>query len=206
MAKHLIIARHGNTFDDGDALLRVGLRTDIPLSRSGIAQARALGAHLAKTFPRIVTIASGNLQRSVRTAEEIRAALPFPISVERMDSLNELDYGEDDGKPEEEVRMRLGENALKRWDEENVPPASWPIDVDAVCERWRRLAALARADLKEEKAMLCVTSNGTARFAPSALSATDAPARLKLATAAYGVIALHGDGTAETLGWNIRAR
>ena len=35
------IVRHGNTFDRGDVILRVGGRTDIPLSTSGIDQAKA---------------------------------------------------------------------------------------------------------------------------------------------------------------------
>ncbi|HAO37083.1 MAG TPA: histidine phosphatase family protein, partial [Hyphomonas sp.] len=35
----LIIVRHGNTFDKGDTVTRVGGRTDLPLSASGLAQA-----------------------------------------------------------------------------------------------------------------------------------------------------------------------
>ena len=41
----IYIVRHGNTFDKGDVVTRVGARTDLPLSRSGFAQAEALGAN-----------------------------------------------------------------------------------------------------------------------------------------------------------------
>ncbi|MEL6754250.1 MAG: histidine phosphatase family protein, partial [Pseudomonadota bacterium] len=43
----LYIVRHGNTFDTGDTVLRVGGRTDLPLSTSGEMQATALGIHFA---------------------------------------------------------------------------------------------------------------------------------------------------------------
>lgn len=43
----IIIFRHGNTFDVGDTVLRVGRRTDIPLSGSGRKQSRLLGEAMA---------------------------------------------------------------------------------------------------------------------------------------------------------------
>ena len=38
----VIICRHGNTFDKGDLVRRVGARTDLALSKSGIKQANFL--------------------------------------------------------------------------------------------------------------------------------------------------------------------
>ena len=43
---NLLIIRHGNTFNPEDTPTRVGCRTDIPLTKSGIEQARALGHFL----------------------------------------------------------------------------------------------------------------------------------------------------------------
>jgi broad specificity phosphatase PhoE len=45
----LFVVRHGNTFDAGDVITRVGGRTDLPLSASGKAQAEKLAAHFAET-------------------------------------------------------------------------------------------------------------------------------------------------------------
>ncbi|MFZ4686424.1 MAG: histidine phosphatase family protein [Hyphomonadaceae bacterium] len=39
MQTRIFIVRHGNTFDKGDVVTRVGGRTDLPLSTSGSAQA-----------------------------------------------------------------------------------------------------------------------------------------------------------------------
>jgi len=47
MTRQLFIVRHGNTFDPGDTVTRVGARTDLPLSSSGRAQADALARHFA---------------------------------------------------------------------------------------------------------------------------------------------------------------
>ena len=45
MNADIYIVRHGNTFDPGDTLLRVGARTDLALSVSGCEQADRLGRH-----------------------------------------------------------------------------------------------------------------------------------------------------------------
>ena len=41
----IYIVRHGNTFDKGDVVTRVGARTDLGLSSSGQTQAEALAIH-----------------------------------------------------------------------------------------------------------------------------------------------------------------
>ena len=43
----IVICRHGNTFDKGDVVTRIGARTDLPLSTSGRAQAKTLSADLS---------------------------------------------------------------------------------------------------------------------------------------------------------------
>ena len=64
------IVRHGNTFDQGDVILRVGGRTDIPLSTSGTDQAKALKAHFADIS--FTQIFSSNLKRTWQATEIIR--------------------------------------------------------------------------------------------------------------------------------------
>ena len=63
------IVRHGNTFDKGDVNLRVGGKTDLPLSSSGVAQA----TRLRKAFQDIEfkSVYSSDLKRTKQTAEAI---------------------------------------------------------------------------------------------------------------------------------------
>ena len=63
----LIIARHGNTFEDGEPPRRVGARTDLPLTNKGRMQARAVGLWLKenKLMPDVVY--SSTLQRTIET-------------------------------------------------------------------------------------------------------------------------------------------
>ncbi len=54
----LVIVRHGNTFEAGEPPRRIGAGTDLPLTESGIDQARALGWHFAKNriaFDRVLS-------------------------------------------------------------------------------------------------------------------------------------------------------
>ena len=68
----IIVCRHGNTFDKGDVVTRVGGRTDLPLSTSGKAQADALARHFADT-PFQAAYCS-TLQRTRETAAAILSA------------------------------------------------------------------------------------------------------------------------------------
>ena len=43
----LVIVRHGNTFEAGEPPRRIGARTDLPLTATGVAQAEALARHFA---------------------------------------------------------------------------------------------------------------------------------------------------------------
>ncbi|OZB12451.1 MAG: histidine phosphatase family protein, partial [Rhodobacterales bacterium 34-62-10] len=65
----LFIVRHGNTFDKGDTVTRVGARTDLPLSVSGREQAQKLAAHFAGT--RFSAALCSPLSRTRQTARAI---------------------------------------------------------------------------------------------------------------------------------------
>ncbi|MEO1406790.1 MAG: histidine phosphatase family protein, partial [Pseudomonadota bacterium] len=71
----IYIVRHGNTFDKGDIVTRVGARTDLPLSSSGEAQADRLATHFRDIAPNGFTAAyCSELQRTRQTAETILQA------------------------------------------------------------------------------------------------------------------------------------
>lgn len=201
----LIIARHGNTFGPGETPTRVGARTDLPLVESGEAQARALGRHLKAAGLVPSRVFTSQLMRTKQTAAFILEEMDIRPPVEALGFLNEVDYGPDENKPEEEVIARIGAAALKDWDEQAIVPAGWDVDPDAIIHAWQRFAHMAEEAFAGQT-LLLVTSNGTARFAPRILPDYDIFARshdLKLKTGAYGILSCR-DGIWQATGWNIR--
>lgn len=199
MTAQLYIVRHGNTFEKGDVVTRVGGRTDLPLSLSGRAQAEALARHFAGQGVSFSTARSGPLKRTRETASPILAAQTSPPDLLTELFLREIDYGPDENRPEPKVIARIGQAALDAWEKDSIPPSGWRVDPAAIIGNWQELFS----DLKaEEGAHLIVTSNGVARFALAA--AGDSRGDAKLATGAYGVIDLDGAGDATVISWNLR--
>ncbi|MEM7728205.1 MAG: histidine phosphatase family protein [Pseudomonadota bacterium] len=187
LGRRVTVVRHGNTFDPGETVRRVGRGTDLPLSTSGRAQAEALAAQFAKTrFDRVV---SSPLLRTRQTAEAISAPVIFD------DRLLEIDYGPDEGQPEEAVVARLGADAIRRWDDDAVPPRDWLVDPGTIRSDW---TALLNESVGET---LIVTSNGIARFLLD-VADHDGAAR-KLKTGAYGTVEQTPDGW-RVRAWNVR--
>ena len=198
MTATLYIVRHGNTFEKGEVVTRVGGRTDLPLSPSGEAQGLALARHFKEKGVVFSSARSGPLKRTRRTAELILAAQTAAPELTIDLFLREIDYGPDENRPETEVIARIGVAALEAWERQSIPPRDWRIDPAAVIGNWQETFGELRG---ATGAHLIVTSNGIARFA--LLAAGAAAADAKLATGAYGVIALGASD--ETLsGWNIR--
>jgi len=196
MTSRLIIVRHGNTFDKGDVVTRVGGRTDLPLSVSGRAQVDALARHFAShTF---ASARSGPLKRTRQTAATILAAQASPPELTTDLFLREIDYGPDENRPEEEVVARIGQAALDAWEQDFIPPAGWRVDPAALIGNWQETFAELRDQPGDH---LIVTSNGIARFALAAANAIGHDG--KLATGAWGVVTLERD-TATVTGWNVR--
>ncbi len=200
----IYILRHGNTFDKGDVVTRVGGRTDLPLSVSGLEQAEMLSEHFAELGVVFDEAFCSPLQRTRQTAQIALKTQEEEVNLKVLPFLVEIDYGPDENKPEEEVRARIGEAALQAWEEEGVPPSGWHIDPPAVIGRWQEFFAAAPKKYPG-KTLLVVTSNGIARFALKALADGGAGADLKLKTAAYGVFEVSEDGQVSKQSWNVRA-
>ncbi len=190
----LIIARHGNTFTADETPRRVGLKTDLPLVESGRAQAVKIGEYLAAHNLRPDAVYSSTLKRTIETAEIALKTAGFREPVYPLTIFDEIDYGVDENKVEAEVIARLGEEALKNWDENAVPPQGWNVNPDDIIENWIKFGAHITAqktdchseaakaaeesfgvdlrsfahaqDDKGEETVMVVTSNGIARFAP----------------------------------------
>jgi len=167
----LLIARHGNTFNKGDVIRRVGRGTDVPLSASGIEQAKRLGHYLKSHHPHINNVYCSHLQRTQQTAHYALESANMNIPITQDEIFDEIDYGEDEGRPETEVVARIGEETLKRWDEAAIPPPGWQVDPQQIQTQWQTFAKMLTQN--EPKTILVITSNGVARFAGAILPDPD---------------------------------
>jgi broad specificity phosphatase PhoE len=195
MSATLYIVRHGNTFDAGDVVARVGGRTDLPLSVSGRAQAQKLREHFGSQALHWTTARSGPLKRTRETAQAILAADSMAPDLLTDLFLREIDYGPDENRPEDEVIARIGKPALEAWERESIVPPGWRVDPAAITGNWQELFSDLAGLLGPH---LIVTSNGIARFALAA--ANDKRLDAKLSTAAYGIIEL--DDEPKVVAWN----
>lgn len=201
----LLVARHGNTFEDGETPRRVGGRTDLLLTAKGQAQARALGSYLKihNIIPNAAFAAP--LQRTWQTAELALSELPTAPSVQNAHLLTEIDYGPDENQPEEAVIARIGRAALESWEKDATPPPGWIVDPQKSIAAWRDFAKLCTEN-HPDGVVLAVTSNGIARFALSLtgdFEAEHAAHGLKLATGALGILR-YENGKWGVEAWNIR--
>ena len=200
MSTRVFIVRHGNTFEAGDVVTRVGGRTDLPLSPSGEAQAAMLARHLADAGVRFTSACCGPLKRTRQTAQAILSAQPSPPDLKVELFLREIDYGPDENRPEPDVVARIGAAALEAWEHASIVPTGWRVDPQALIGNWQEMFADLRG---AEGDHLVVTSNGVARFALDA--AGDARVERKLSTAGYGVVELDGEAV-RVRDWNMKAR
>ena len=205
MTTRLIIARHGNTFGPGDTPRRVGRRTDLPLVASGEAQARRIGDYLRRhqMVPDVVFAAP--LQRSYDTARLAVEALgcDLPITIDAR--FNEIDYGPDENQPESTVVARIGDQALRDWNEHAKVPPGWRADPQAIIDDWLAFGDICRQSFSGRTALV-VTSNGIARFAPHLSGDFEGFRRehsIKIATGALCFLRVRGSQWAVEQ-WNIR--
>jgi 2,3-bisphosphoglycerate-dependent phosphoglycerate mutase len=160
----LIIARHGNTFEKGETPRRAGARTDLPLTETGREQAQAIGCWMKKNGHYPEAVYSSQLIRTKETAALALEAAGYKEPVFPLEIFNEIDYGPDENLPEDAVIARLGEQALKDWDEKAVVPEGWNFSPGKCISDWKNFAAHIVED--GQNCVLVVTSNGIARFAP----------------------------------------
>ncbi len=113
----LILVRHGQT--EWNRLERFRGRADVPLNKTGLAQAEATGKRIAAEWLPAAVYTSP-LSRSVKTAEAI--AGHYSLEVQPHPGLVDIDYGQWQGLSPDEARQR------------------WPEEIDA----WYNRPHLAR--------------------------------------------------------------
>ena len=220
----LIVARHGNTVNKGDVVLRVGSRTNLPLTEEGHEQGRRLGAKLREMNLYPTRFYAAPLRRAVETSLEIASQFELGAPPQIADFLTELDYGEDDGRPDKEVVKRLGaleanssdlspeeletlgREALRRWDAERILPVGWRFLQDRVNkleDDWRAFGRMIAKKYPAET-IVATTSNGIARFSLGLLPPSEKrPDDTKLSTGAFGVFELEA-GFWKLKNWNAK--
>lgn len=188
MTARIWIVRHGNTFDKGETVTRVGGRTDLDLSASGRAQAETLAQFFANRVPRFGSAITSPLMRTTQTAKIILAGQVEAPALQGAEFLREIDYGPDENRPEAEVIARVGGAALEAWESNAKPPEGWQVDPQRLKQSWHTFFDFVRDTPGDH---LVVTSNGIARFALYAIGA-EGEAGLKLPTGGFGLIELDG--------------
>ncbi|MFW2831527.1 histidine phosphatase family protein [Sphingomonas sp. ID0503] len=194
----IILARHGNTFEQGSTAVWVGAASDLPLTTEGHAQAKRLAAELLRRGFAPATIISGPLQRTRASAEAVAATVGQPVEIDA--DLTELDYGAWEGLTTDAVAARFGMEALTDWESRLGWQACFGESEQAVDTRVRRF--LDRAATLPAPVFAC-TSNGILRFVRKIVEGRPAGRAAKVATGAYCLLDARAEGL-RILEWNVR--
>jgi 2,3-bisphosphoglycerate-dependent phosphoglycerate mutase len=232
----LIIVRHGNTFGPGDVVTRQGGRTDLPLVESGLEQGRQVGAYLKQEGLQPDVVYTSHLQRTIQTAEQALRVMGLSVTPQPIDVFNEIDYGQDENRPEDEVVNRLGQvtvdnlikagdkpsdwepsadeiyalgkATIKLWDTDCIVPDGWKADAEAMKNDWVSFADTV-LDEHQGKTIMVVSSNGVLRFAPTILNDADhfnSSQNLKFSTGAVSVLTHDPENGWVCETWNIKPK
>ena len=202
----LLVARHGNTFHTGDVILRVGAKTDLPLTDEGKAQTRLLGSHISQTYGTPSVIFTGNLKRLQESTHQIASVFSSTPKMITDLRFNELDYGIHDGMREEQFVHLVGTKRLEQWNQCAIPLEEWQVSREELFRIWEEFSEELKSGI-HGSLVLVVTSNGIARFAGGITGNFERFSKeysLKLATGGYVVFSLDSDGNWQVEEWNIR--
>ncbi len=145
------------------------------------------------------------MKRTIETAEIAVKESGVTNPIYNLDIFNEIDYGPDENKVEADVIDRIGEQAIKDWDEHAIVPNGWLVNPDDIIQNWKDFADQICAH-NDNETVLVVTSNGIARFAPyitGDFEGFTAKHNIKLSTGALAILK-HEDGQWHATEWNIR--
>jgi len=182
----IYIVRHGNTFEKNEAPRRVGSETDVPLVESGFIQAESLGKDLLGKKIIFSNVYSSPLLRAKQTTQKILEQLNSNLVIEHLDFLNEINHGVDENKVESEVVERIGNAAIRDWDEKAIEPNGWIVNAEKRMNGFRDFVENHRRFVDTN--ILMVTSNGAARFLLQAYQIKHSHKNLKLRTGSYGCV------------------
>jgi broad specificity phosphatase PhoE len=164
---HLILARHGNTFEPADKVVWVGARNDIALAKKGLEQADHFAKALAEEKVAISSVFCGPLKRTREFARIIaeKNGIKIPTVENRLD---EIDYGSWSGLSDAEIEDKFGKDALTNWNDQGQWPEAcdWARSASHITEQIIGFTAFLKQYLKSSQNVLAVTSNGRLKFFP----------------------------------------
>ena len=108
---------------------------------------------------------SSELKRTYQTAEIAFKETGISVSIERNKIFNEIDYGIDEAKTDEEIISRIGKDALEQWNKNAIVPDGWKFNPKEAIDNWFDFSKMIEKDY-QNKVIMVFTSNGIARFAP----------------------------------------
>lgn len=162
----IIIARHGETMEEGKEHFFCGTRHDVPLVERGGKQAETLAAALKKGNVQPTVVCCGTLQRHRRYAEIIMEHTDIPGEPIIDERLNEIDFGDWSGRTHKEVAKKYGEAALKNWYEKGDWPtnAGWQPEKPVLAQHIEEFMASVDQFGEKDDTILIITSGATLQF------------------------------------------
>lgn len=202
--RRLLLVRHGNTFEDGAPVIRVGSRSDLPLTAKGLAQAATFAAACRGAGLALGPFVAGPLARTRAFVEHGFGTIP------RADErLREIDYGDWEGLTDAEIAARVGADMLEAWNRRCVWPAgqNWAPSAATLAEGAAALACELAAGDPQFVPVLC-SSQGVLRYFGALDSgwfdAARAQGKLGVATGSCCGVRAGTDGRLSVDFWNAR--
>jgi broad specificity phosphatase PhoE len=160
MTRRLLLVRHGNTFEDGAPVIRVGSRSDLPLTAKGLQQATTFAAAVRGAGLAAGPFLAGPLSR---TREFVRHG--FGVLPRLDDRLREIDYGNWEGKTDAKIAAEVGADMLEAWNRRCVWPQGqgWSPDENILAAGAAELVAELSVGSAGIVPVLC-SSQGILRY------------------------------------------
>jgi probable phosphoglycerate mutase len=199
--RRLLLVRHGNNFEDGAPVLRVGARSDLALTAKGLEQAAGFAAAV-----RAAGLSAGPFLAGPLARTRVFLSHGFAIAPRLDDRLREIDYGDWEGLTDAAIAARYGAEILEAWNRRCVWPQGqgWSPDEATLARGATELARELAAGDARIVPVLC-SSQGILRY----FAALDrewfeaARAEGKLSVGTGSICGIRTDGTATRVDfWN----
>lgn len=206
----LYLYRHGNTFDTGDKVVQVGLKSDLPLTKVGKQQAEHFGVYLQKAGIAPHSIFSGQLQRQTESAHILQSYFSQTQLKINTLALDEIDYGLWEGLTANEITEGWEQEA-QQWHTQAI----WPKEIfKQSLEHHLKLigdflSILYREQSDKSTPAIIVSSNGIIRlflyFSDlwKNICATSAMNDYKVGTGNFCKVQLHANNSITVDEWNV---
>tara|TARA_R110002110_G_scaffold124505_2_gene301856 strand:+ start:6948 stop:7625 length:678 start_codon:yes stop_codon:yes gene_type:complete len=211
----LYLYRHGNTFDTGDKIVQVGLKSDLALTQRGEEQANLLGQYLQAHNITPSYIYSGSLQRQTKSLELLKTYYPDTPAQTHISALDEIDYGLWEGLSSDEIKQQWPEQDLSwqhqtKW-QDNIFIGSQQDHTDKLLTFFDTLRQ-NQAQANTQSPQILISSNGIIRYFLyftekwDQLVSDHAMLELKVKTGHFCKVILDQNNKIHVEAWNIKPK